>query len=307
MREQGPAGSLSSPARFFFARSEAPPVASKKQRVTGRQCIFSSIVIHRWWRRERNNDPRCRYHNRTMIRPYWSYDRSRRPCDPRLVGRRRKITSSEQDRRCCQREKYCDLFHGFISSIKQVRSPCSERILQEGLGLHFDLAIPVSSDTPVCRRAHSHRKVCTPAFLFLFLFFLFLYLHFQLYRRRTLIAVSIGTLLILLVIVRRNIAAAKDGRRDCQGKEGADFFMVSFTSFWGWQKINQFCRLQNRFELLALLNFYKTFYLLSVSLRTTRFRWTVVRFWFRFRQWRRAVAAVIPGFRAASCRSRSRV
>jgi hypothetical protein len=37
----------------------------------------------------------------------------------------------------------------------------------------------------------------------------------------------------LLVIIRRNIAAAEDSRRDCQGKEGADFFHGFFYLFLG--------------------------------------------------------------------------
>jgi hypothetical protein len=37
----------------------------------------------------------------------------------------------------------------------------------------------------------------------------------------------------LLRIIRRNIAAAEDGCRDCQGKERAEFFHDFFYLFFG--------------------------------------------------------------------------
>jgi hypothetical protein len=170
-----------------------------------------------------NNNPRCRYHHRMTIgscccRVYY----------PRLVGRR-EITSPEQDRRCCQRKKYYDFFHGFISIIEQVRSPYFQRNLS-GEGLD-SILIPRS------RLVSTHRFVNGLTFRLLtgrladrFTPFLFLHVHFHLYRRGTLIALFVGT---LLMMIRSNIAATKDDCRDCQGKEGAEFFHDFFYLFLG--------------------------------------------------------------------------
>lgn len=106
--EKGKAGSTLAPVLVYVCNDEAPPTP-QGQVARLFPDNFSWIIIHRWRNR---NDPRYWYHNRMTIRSSccWAYS-----------SRTRwwwKITSPEQERRCCQREKYCDLFHGIISIIE---------------------------------------------------------------------------------------------------------------------------------------------------------------------------------------------
>ncbi len=214
--------------------------------------LFSTIVIHR----REGHDPRCRYYNRMTIRPYRLHYRSTRPYHRRAVRRRRKITSPEQDRRCCQRETYCDLFHGFISSIEQVRSPSSPISLSQAGRAPFRTRL-------VCTHRFVDRCAVTDWFtgrlaLFLFLFlFLFLHLHFYLYRRRTLVTVSIRALLIM---IRRDVATAENGSRDCQGKEGAEFFHDFFYLFFWMAENKSILSLAESISVTCCTHFARIFF-----------------------------------------------
>jgi hypothetical protein len=128
----------------------------------------------------------------------------------------------------------------------------------------------------------------------------------------------------LLIIIRRNIAAAEDGCRDRQGKERAEFFHDLFHLFFGMAENKSILSLTESILVICFTQILRNvlfarclsgvdnasalctdmqrkegFAGLAVPLRTTRLRRTVGR----FRQWRRAVAAVIPGL-ITGCRSR---